>query len=297
MVHLTRCQQEIADCESKYCLVTASARSGKALVLAKRIEKLLGSLRRGEKILALTYTSKAARELRGRLLDAHSEEELASKVLVDTIRSFCARFVARRGSTIGLPYGLHVLENVEDRLAIFADAVEAVPQVRASINDMRTLKQLFEDVERAKRSWTFRSQFFEDTDNRMVFDEYRAEMLNRHAIDLDDTLAYAAQILIERPSLATLYQGVYRYICIDDAQDLNDAQYQVIQALAGGECGIMMVGDSRQATYVFNGSTVSIMMERFPKDHHPVIQFTLEEHFAPQGQPCRMRGQLKVRPT
>ena len=252
-------------------------------MLAKRIEKLLGSLRRGEKILALTYTSKAARELRGRLLDARSEEELASKVLVDTIRSFCTRFVARRGNTIGLPYDLYVLENVEDRLAILADAVEAVPQVRASVNDMRTLKQLFEDVERAKRSWTFRSQFFEDTGNRMVFDEYRAEMLNQHAIDSDDTLAYTAQILIEHPLLVTLYQRIYRYICIDEAQDLNDAQYQVIQALAGDKCGIMMVGDSRQAIYGFNGSTVGIMMERFPKDYHSVTQFTLEENFAPQG--------------
>jgi DNA helicase-2/ATP-dependent DNA helicase PcrA len=122
---------------------------------------------------------------------------------------------------------------VEDRLAIFADAVEAVPQVRARITDDKALRQLFENVGRAKRSRTFRSRFFADSSNVMVFDEYRAELLNQHAVDFDDILAYAAQILVEQPALATLYQRIYRYICIDEAQDLNDAQYQVIQALAG----------------------------------------------------------------
>lgn len=133
MVNLTTCQQEVVNSDSKYCLVTASAGSGKTLVLTKRIEKLLGALKRGEKVLALTFTNKAARELRERLLRTHAEDELASKVFVGTIHSFCSEFVARRGSTIGLPSDLHVFESVEDRLAIFAEAVSAVPQVHARV--------------------------------------------------------------------------------------------------------------------------------------------------------------------
>lgn len=279
MISLTPRQQEIVNCDSKYCLVSASAGSGKTLVLTKRIERLLSGLQRGEKVLALTFTNKAARELRERLLNTYPEEELSAKAFVGTIHSFCAEFVARRGNAIGLPPDLHVFENVEDRLAIFADAVEAVPQVRTRVTNEKALRQLFDEVGRAKRSRGFRKQFFADSGNTMVFEEYQVRMLNQHAVDFDDILSYAAQILIEQPTLATLYQRIYRYICIDEAQDLNDAQYQVIQALAGNTCGIMMVGDSRQAIYGFNGSTVSIMAERFPADYHPVTKFELDENF------------------
>lgn len=278
MVNLTARQQEIVDCDSKYCLVAASAGSGKTLVLTKRIERLLEGLRRGKKVLALTFTNKAARELRERLLEVYSKEELSEKVFVGTIHSFCAEFVARRGSTIGLPSDLHVFESVEDRLAIFADAVAAVPQLQAKVTDDKALRQLFEDVGRAKRSQEYRGQFFADSGNRMVFDEYRSRMLLQHAVDFDDILSYTTQILTEQPALAMLYQNIYRYICIDEAQDLNDAQYQVVRSLAGNACGIMMVGDTRQAIYGFNGSSATIMTKRFPEDYE-VDEYVLDENF------------------
>ncbi len=278
MVRLTVRQQEIVDCDSKYCLVAASAGSGKTLVLTKRIERLLEGLRHGEKVLALTFTNKAARELGDRLLGVYSREELSEKVFVGTIHSFCAEFVARRGSTIGLPPDLHVFESVEDRLAIFADAVAAVPQLQARVTDDKALRQLFEDVGRAKRSREYRKQFFANSGNRMVFDEYRSRMLLQHAVDFDDILVYTIQILTEQPALAMLYQNIYRYICIDEAQDLNDVQYQVVRALAGSTSGIMMVGDSRQAIYGFNGSSAGIMTKQFPQDYE-VDKYVLDENF------------------
>ena len=127
MHDLAPSQRDVVNCESKYYLVLASAGSGKTLVLAERIKRLLSGLRRGEKVLALTFNNKAARELRDRLLRSYSADELAERATVGTIHSFCAEFVSRRGSTIGLPSDLHVFESVEDRLPIFVEAVGTTP--------------------------------------------------------------------------------------------------------------------------------------------------------------------------
>jgi DNA helicase-2/ATP-dependent DNA helicase PcrA len=98
-------------------------------------------------------------------------------------------------------------------------------------------------------------------------------------MDFDDILFFTYRILAENLDVAKLYNSVYRFVCIDESQDLNNAQYCFIQALCGDDFrNIMMVGDENQSIYAFNGSSSKYMSEQFLRDFHPAI-YTLDENF------------------
>ena len=97
-------------------------------------------------------------------------------------------------------------------------------------------------------------------------------------IDFDDILYYAYKILLEKPKVASNYTRLYKYIMIDEAQDLNETQYKVIKALTRNFTNLMMVGDPAQSIYGFNGSNSSIMTQNFVADYNPV-KFFLKENF------------------
>lgn len=108
---------------------------------------------------------------------------------------------------------------------------------------------------------------------------YNQELLAQNAIDFDDILFYAYRILTEYQNVAKLFTTQYKYICVDEAQDLNFAQYEVIKALCGESFkNIMLVGDEKQSIYGFNGSDSSLMSISFVNDFNPTI-YHLNENF------------------
>ena len=116
-------------------------------------------------------------------------------------------------------------------------------------------------------------------DNRNLYLSYNQELLLQSAIDYDDILFYAYQILTECENVRHLFTSQYKFICVDEAQDLNYAQYMVIKALCGNAFkNIMLVGDENQSIYGFNGSDSSLMSEAFVKDFNPVV-YVLNENF------------------
>jgi DNA helicase-2/ATP-dependent DNA helicase PcrA len=103
-----------------------------------------------------------------------------------------------------------------------------------------------------------------------IYAEYNQQLLKQNALDFDDILFFAYRILIENPGVVRLYNSLYRYICVDEAQDLNFAQYEVIKALCGSDFkNIMLVGDEKQSIYGFNGSDSTLMTKRFVADFQP----------------------------
>jgi DNA helicase-2/ATP-dependent DNA helicase PcrA len=105
------------------------------------------------------------------------------------------------------------------------------------------------------------------------------QLLNQNAMDFDDTLIFVYRILTENPSVVKLYTSLYKYICVDEAQDLNFAQYEVIKALCGPAFkNIMLVGDEKQSVYGFNGSDSTLMSKTFVLDFCPTV-YKLNENF------------------
>lgn len=281
---LSEKQKEIVHCNDKYCLVVAGAGSGKTRTLTERIKVLLSSSRKGEKVLAVTFSNKAAAELRERLVQSFNANELENKVFVGTIHMFCLELVLQRGHSIGLPSDLHIFESDSDRLEVFVDALESVPRARkAFLNpdgtlDSERVRKNFGAFSKAKKNLRFPSDYDSKPLLQNVYQEYNARMLMQNAIDFDDILLYAYRILSEKESVTNIYRRVYKHICVDEAQDLNKAQYEVIKTLAGETSSIFMVGDPNQAIYGFNGSSSDYMMKRFPEDF-PTRKYQLLENY------------------
>jgi DNA helicase-2/ATP-dependent DNA helicase PcrA len=125
-----------------------------------------------------------------------------------------------------------------------------------------------------------------------IYRKYNDALASQNAMDFDDILFYSYRILTENLDVVKLYNSVYRFVCVDESQDLNSAQYQVIQALCGDDFhNIMMVGDENQSIYAFNGSSSKYMSELFVRDFNPTI-FTLEENFRSAKQIIKFANNL-----
>jgi DNA helicase-2/ATP-dependent DNA helicase PcrA len=259
-ISLSTEQQEVVNFIGKNLLVIAGAGSGKTRVLTERIKKLISKLKKGEKILAITFSNKATEELKERLSITLGKQKLDEYAYIGTIHSFCLDIVTSRGSSIGLPDDLHICESYSDRLHIFKEAIESIPSFKTEYlvedpkENQKKIKNFLEDLSTAKRNLKFAEDFSDNPLIQTLFEEYDNMLLQQGVIDFDDILRYTYQILTERESITRLYRKVYKYICIDEAQDLNKAQYEVIKALAGDDIGITMVGDPNQSIYGFNGA-------------------------------------------
>lgn len=268
-------QQTIVNHKDGALLVEAGPGSGKTRVLTERIKTLLSSQKRG-KVLALTFSNLAADEMKDRLSKDHSFDDQIERVTIGTIHSFCLDVVQSRGNVIGLSTDMVLFENEEDRKGILKEAVFDNPQLTGffsqSANPNLLLQRVLQRISEQKKSFVSPSNCAIAAPFPSIYAEYNRKLLSQNALDFDDILFFAYKILVENQNIVKMYNSLYRYICVDEAQDLNFAQYQVIKALCGnGFRNVMMVGDPKQSIYGFNGSNSQFMTERFMADFSPKV--------------------------
>lgn len=276
-------QQEIVDSNDKYCYVIAGAGSGKTRTLTEKIKKLVSNNNQGAKVLAITFSNKAAKELKDRLLVDFNQVQLDELVYVGTIHNFCMELVLQRGSVIGLSSELTIFDSFEDRFTVFLEALEYVPQIKIryienGVFNENKARGLFLTFCKAKRNLKLPNDYDSYPSHKQLYVAYNELMLAQNAIDFDDILIYAYKILSDNPSIARIYQRTYRYIFVDEAQDLNKSQYELVKVLAGDQSSLFLVGDPNQAIYGFNGSSSKFMCESFPQDYN-AKKYTLIENF------------------
>lgn len=270
-------QLEIINHEEGALLVMASAGSGKTKVLTERIKKLLekdGSFH----ILALTFTNKAAKEMIERLDGVPNIEK---RSFIGTIHSFCQEIIEKHGHSIGLTETPQIFEKNEDRLSILIQVFEKhgnedLRKFYANKTPQEQEKFIYNAltyISLKKKNLKGVEKFDvndKDIDNRNIqkmYREYNDLLREQNAMDFDDVIINAYKIFAERPSVARIYRNLYKYISIDEAQDLNFAQYELIKLLCNGEHkNVLMVGDSNQSLYHFNGSDKKFMEDDFVKD-------------------------------
>lgn len=281
---LTKNQLKIVEHIDGALLVIAGPGSGKTRVLTERITNLLDLGKK--RILALTFSNKAAEEISERIKQ-NIDEDLHDNVLVGTIHSFCLDVVMNRGNLIGLPNGMVIFESDADKLEIMKKVAYEIPELRNEIIDSNgksnILKNCLKQISQYKQDFILPEVLLDSNDERevlfaKVYEAYNNMMLSQRALDFDDILLYAYRIFTERPQIANSYTRLYKYIFVDEAQDLNEAQYKVIRSLCKDFNNIMMVGDPAQSIYGFNGSDSDFMTEHFIRDFKPV-EFKLVENF------------------
>ena len=282
-VLLSPAQRQIVEAPDGPMLVRAGAGSGKTRVLTERIRYVLGRSRK--KVLALTFTNAAAQEMRERLSEVPS---INDRAFIGTFHGFCERVLINHGASIGLAPMPHIFDDYNDRLGIVDSAIAQTPLVhreyysRSKKERSRLGKKVLDFISRKKRNLITPEIMIEKSGsdaNSLVYVSYQDILTSQNAIDFDDLLLFTHRLFTDRQKIAGLYRRVYEHICVDEAQDLNNAQYAVLRAMTSDENkNVVLVGDPNQSIYAFNGSSSSYMTTRFVQDFHPKV-YELSENY------------------
>lgn len=295
-VNLSEKQRQIVEFTDGALLVEAGPGSGKTRVLIERIKHLINNSKRG-KVLALTFSNMAADEMKTRLSEDNSFEENVDRVTVGTIHSFCLDLVQSRGNLIGLNSDIVLFENEDDRKTVLKDAFIDNPELNAFISNysdkQRILQRSLQLISERKKAFILPENCTDNDPFPLIYSEYNRKLIEQNAMDFDDILFFAYRILVENPRVVQMYNSLYKYICVDESQDLNFAQYQVIKALCGTSFkNLMLVGDANQSIYGFNGSSSVYMSKNFVEDFKPT-RFILNENYRSAKRIVEFANQLE----
>lgn len=280
-IRLSKTQHQVVEFGEGPLLVVAGPGTGKTRVLTERVRRLLSIAREHFRVLALTFTNKAAREMEERLDDLG---ELGSRAFIGTLHGFCLDMLSDRGKPVGVTSTPQIFEQFSDRRQVLAEAVAADPLLNHELmtagdikQRTRKLDQWLRAISKVKNRPITIPEITDPLEQR-IFDAYNAGLKASGAFDFDDLLLLAYRLLTENEKIASFYRRLYRFVCIDEAQDLNEAQYAVLKALCGSEFkNVMMVGDPNQSIYGFTTSSPKYMQD-FARAFH-ATKITLDENF------------------
>jgi len=265
-------QRFAADWQEGPALVLAGPGSGKTRVLTTRIARILNETpTQNFRILALTFTNKAADEManRVRLLCPTSEDRL----FIGTFHAFCTTILRQHGTHISIQSNFTIYSLDEDRQQVLRDALKHDPEnTPVGVDENQILKTLDGIMNRLATPENAVASFpdkLQGARYAKVYAQYNAELQRLNALDLSSLLVQTYRLITTYPAIAARYRRTYQYWMIDEFQDTNTAQYQIIKALAGNEYkNIFVVADDDQIIYEWNGASYKQLVQ-FRTDFNP----------------------------
>lgn len=259
-------------------LILAGAGSGKTRVLTYKVAYLIAEKNiQPENILMVTFTNKAAGEMKERILQLI--ESAASQPVMGTFHSICARLLRRDGYQIGLKPGFTIYDS--------GDALDVVKEAMAQLKiDTKKTKPnaVYHTISGAKNEMIneleypqYARGFFQETVAK-VYLEYQKILRRNSALDFDDLMVETIRLFQQSPETLAKYQQQFRYILVDEYQDTNAAQYMLIKMLAKRFRNICVVGDASQSIYAFRGADFRNIVN-FQKDYPEAKVFHLEQNY------------------
>ena len=284
---LSPIQKEAAEWNKSPLLVLAGPGAGKTRVLTCRIAHILdSSCDENFRVLGLTFTNKAADEMRNRVTNFVPGQE--GRLFLGTFHSFCADILRQHGTHLNINPNFNIYSQDIDVQAVLNDAVEEAKKMSDMVSDLdkKTLPVIQRLKSRLVLPENCREEFIDkEYGERMaiVYPAYEAELSKRNALDFNSLIFKAYQLFTKFPAFAKRYQTVYPYICIDEFQDTNHAQYNLIRALTGNQHkNLFIVADDDQIIYQWNGASHK-RIEEFIKDYSPsVIQLPMNYRCPPE---------------
>ncbi len=265
-------------------LVIAGAGSGKTRVLTYKVAYLLEQGLPAGHILALTFTNKAAREMKNRINQLVGEE-LARYLWMGTFHSIFARILRQEATLLGYTRDYTIYDTADSNSVIkhiikdfkLDDKVYKASVVHARIsvakNNLQSPNQYASD-----REYLMRDRFDKMPDIARIYAEYNRRLKAANAMDFDDILVNSYTLLQKFPEAAEKYQEQFQYILVDEYQDTNRAQYMIIRKLAEQHQHICVVGDDAQSIYSFRGADISNILN-FQKDYPNAQLCKLEQNY------------------
>jgi ATP-dependent DNA helicase UvrD/PcrA len=277
-------------------LIFAGAGSGKTRVLTHRVAHLLALAKApAYAILAVTFTNKAAGELKSRL--AQLVGEAAHGLWVGTFHSIGVRILRRDGSSVGVGPNFVIYDETDQRAL-----------VREILRDLNLDERHFPpggilaQISRAKERALDAAAFAASADGHLsqthasVYHEYERRLTKANAVDFDDLIMRTLALLERDDDLAKRYQNRFAYVLVDEYQDVNEAQYRMVRALSRGSRNICVVGDDDQSIYSFRGADHRIIL-RFERDFPGAKTFRLERNYRSTSQVLDAANALVSRNT
>ena len=248
-------------------LVLAGAGSGKTRVITVRIAHLLDKGVQPEKVLAMTFTNKAASEMRERVAELVGEER-AKRLTVGTFHAFCLRVLRENAEHLGFPGGISIAD-AADQLAACKSVLRELHIAEASIQPavlqsrISLLKNQLMDPE------AFGKQPGDEQDDLVArgYARYEEFLRRSRKLDFDDLLLYTVRLLRENEYVRGGLQRQYHYVLVDEYQDTNQPQYEVVRLLTKEHRNLCVVGDDDQSIYSWRGADVTKILEF--EQHYP----------------------------
>lgn len=238
-------QKEAVNAIEGAVAVVAGAGSGKTRTLTYRIAMMIEKNIFPSSILAVTFTNKAAREMKERVVDLIGPQGFAPTI--STFHSFCARFLRDEIEHLGEPYTRHYLIlDEDDSKQVIRDTVKELNLDPNRYNSNR-LKDYFSKVKNGQYDTL-------EYEEEKIFIKYNEYLKSNNSMDFDDLLNFTLKILREFPAVLSFYQEQYKYILIDEFQDTNIIQYELIRLLGDKYKNVFIVGDPDQSIYGFRGA-------------------------------------------
>ena len=259
-------------------LVVAGAGSGKTRVLTYRIAHLVSAVGvKPQEILAITFTNKAAGEMRERLEDVLGG--IARTMWVMTFHSACGRILRTEAPKLGYRSNFTIYDQADQVRVVKLcleelerDPKRFVPRgIHSQISNAKNLLITPDDYK--ARISSFYDQTVAD-----VYELYQGRLFASNAVDFDDLLMLTVQVLERFPEARKRWQKAFRYVLVDEYQDTNHAQYRLLQLLAGEHQNVFAVGDPDQSIYAFRGADIRNIME-FERDFGGAKQIALEQNY------------------
>ena len=260
-------------------LILAGAGSGKTTVLINRVAYIIDQgLAKPWQILAITFTNKAAGELKDRLTAMLGD--IGGEVWAATFHSTCARILRRDGDRIG--YSSHfTVYDTDDSKRLVKDCQKAL-----NIDDkLVSYKSILSEISQAKNNMLSPENYQSAAGNDFrlakigrVYKLYQKRLREADAMDFDDLLGNTVELFRKNPDVLEYYQNRFRYIMVDEYQDTNQVQYEFVRLLAEKSKNLCVVGDDDQSIYKFRGATIENIMS-FEKSYPNAKVIRLEQNY------------------
>jgi len=265
-------------------IVIAGAGSGKTRVLTVRIANLMSQGVDAFNILALTFTNKAAREMKKRIADIVGNNE-AKNLWMGTFHSVFAKILRIEAEKLGYPSNFSIYDT-QDSVRLIGAIIKEMQLDK----DIYKPKQILGRISSYKNSLITVKAYFNNPDlqeadamskkPRMgeIYQQYVERCFKSGAMDFDDLLLKTNELLNRFPDVLAKYQDRFRYILVDEYQDTNHSQYLIVRALSDRFQNICVVGDDAQSIYAFRGANINNILN-FQKDYENVQMYRLEQNY------------------
>ncbi len=272
-------QEEAVRHDEGPLLILAGAGSGKTRVITYRIAYLIHVRKvRPSSILAITFTNKAANEMKERVFSLVGDT--ASYMWIGTFHSMFARILRRHAELIGFTNRFSILDT-DDQLKMVKECIK-----ECDLNEKVFIpRSVLSEISRAKNEMIGVDDYLKEAGAEYrkrkiadVYARYRDKLLRNNSMDFDDILFYAVELFSKSPDVLTYYREQFRYILVDEYQDTNHAQYRIIQMLASKYGNLCVVGDDDQSIYSFRGANIRNILD-FEKDFKKTKTVKLERNY------------------